>query len=96
MIKMHPVKCEYSIDNDFKTYKKGSFAFWATERYFFANKYLGFSFMGNITHKPWVLTTAKVDNQNLEVLKSYKIVSQHKDILFCKSLEVTTSKLHLI
>ena len=34
-------KCEYSIDNDFKTYKKGSFAFWATERYFFANKYLG-------------------------------------------------------
>ena len=48
--------------------------------------------MGNITHKPWVLTTAKVDNQNLEVLKSYKIVSQHKDILFCKSLEVTTSK----
>ena len=23
MIKMHPVKCEYSIDNDFKTYKKG-------------------------------------------------------------------------
>ena len=62
----------------------------------FANKYLGFSFMGNITHKPWVLTTAKVDNQNLEVLKSYKIVSQHKDILFCKSLEVTTSKLQLI
>ena len=52
--------------------------------------------MGNITHKPWVLTTAKVDNQNLEVLKPYKIVSQHKDILFCKSLEVTTSKLHLI
>lgn len=89
-------KCEYSIDDDFKTYKKGSFAFWATERYFFANKYLGFSFMGNITHKPWVLTTAKVNNQNLEVLKPYKIVSQHKDILFCKSLEVTTSKLHLI
>ena len=52
--------------------------------------------MGNITHKPWVLTTAKVDNQNLEVLKSYKIVSQHKDILCRKSLEVTTSKLHLI
>ena len=52
--------------------------------------------MGNITHKPWILTTAKVNNQNLEVLKPYKIVSQHKDILFCKSLEVTTSKLQLI
>ena len=89
-------KCDYSVDNDFKIYKKDSFAFWATERYFFANKYLGFSFMGNITHKPWVLSTAKVDNQKLDVLKSYNIVSKHKDVLFCESLEVTTSKLRLI
>ena len=89
-------KCAYSIDDDFKTYKKGSFAFWATERYFFANKYLGFSFMGNITHQPWILTTAKVNNQNLDLLKPYNIVSQCKDILFCKSLEVATSKLQLI
>lgn len=89
-------KCEYYIDDDFQISKKNSFAFWATERYFFANKYLGFSFMGKITHKPWLLTTAKVNNQSLEVLKPYNIVSQHKDILFCKSLEVTTSKLQLI
>ncbi len=52
--------------------------------------------MGNINHKPWILTSAKANNQNLDILKPYKIVSQHKDILFCESLELTTSKLQLI
>jgi len=92
----HIFKCNYTIDEHFKIYEKSSFASWATERYFFANKYLGLSFMGKITHQPWSLTTATVKNRNLDVLEPYEIVAQHKDIFFCKSLEVTTSKLQLL
>ena len=39
---------EYKITSEVKNYEKGSFSYWATERYFFANKYMGISFKGEI------------------------------------------------
>lgn len=90
-------ECNYTVHNDFKLYEKDSFAYWATERYFFASKYLGLSFMGTISHDPWRLATATVENKDLSIIKNnYKIASQNENILFCDSLEVTTSQLRLI
>ncbi|MBU1683842.1 DUF2071 domain-containing protein [Patescibacteria group bacterium] len=90
-------ECEYTVHDDFKIYEKNSFAYWATERYFFANKYLRMSFMGTISHEPWRLATASVNNKDLSIISNnYDIVSQNEHILFCNSLEVTTSKLKLI
>jgi len=89
-------ECEYTSDNQYLTFEKDTFAYWATERYFFASKYLGKSFTGNIMHKPWHLTTAKAKNRNLGVLDKYPIERQYPDILFCDSIDVTTSKLYLI
>lgn len=90
------VRCEYEIEDKDSSFAKDSFAYWATERYFFASKYLGRSFTGNIMHKPWHLTTAKVRNHNLTELDKYPIAKQHPDMLFCDRLDVTTSKLYLI
>jgi len=84
---------EYKITSKAKIYKKESFAFWATERYFFANKHLGISFKGKISHKPWQLCTAKVKNTNLAVLDKYELGKQHPDILFCEQIDVETNKL---
>lgn len=60
---------------------------------FFANKYLGVSFKGEISHKPWELSTASVENATLSVLDTYKLKTQHPDILFCKQIDVQTNKL---
>lgn len=87
---------EYKITSEAKVYAKNTFASWSTERYFFANKYLGVSFKGEISHKPWQLSTASVENSNLSVLDNYDIKSQHPDILFCKQLDVQTNKLSRI
>lgn len=87
---------EYKITSEAKISSKDSFAYWATERYFFANKYLGISFKGEISHKPWELCFASVENFNLSVLDSYDVKSQHPDILFCKQLDVQTNKLSRI
>ncbi len=87
---------EYKITSYKKVYEKESFAYWSTQRYFFANKYLGISFKGEITHKPWELCTAKVNNSNLEVLNEFNIKTQHPDILFCKEIQVQTNKLERI
>lgn len=88
--------CKYTTSDNYKTFEKGSFASWATERYFFANKYLGKSFIGEIDHKPWKLTSATVTNHNLNILDNYPIVKQYDEILFCNSIDVVTSKLKLI
>lgn len=85
--------CEYEPYGEELVHEEGSFAFWATERYFFANKHLGESFMGIISHKPWRLSSARVKSDNLEILKPYPIVAQHKEVLFCSSLDVATSEL---
>lgn len=86
----------YTIEQEKRIYSKDSFAFWATERYFFVNKYLGKSFIGRISHQPWQLSLADVTNHNLEILKEYPLGSRHPEILFCSALEITTSPLHLI
>ncbi len=87
---------QYKITSESKVYDKETFAFWATQRYFFANKYLGVSFKGEISHKPWELCTASVENSNLSVLEKYNLKVQHPDILFCKQLDVQTNQLSRI
>lgn len=84
---------QYKITSESKVYDKETFAFWATQRYFFANKYLGVSFKGEISHKPWELCTASVENSNISVLDIYNLKTQHSDILFCKHIDVQTNKL---
>lgn len=84
---------QYKITSESKVYDKETFAFWATQRYFFANKYLGVSFKGEISHKPWELCTASVENSNISVLDTYNLKTQHPDILFCKHINVQTNKL---
>jgi len=84
---------QYKITSESKVYDKETFAFWATQRYFFANKYLGISFKGEISHKPWELCTASVENSNISVLDIYNLKTQHSDILFCKHIDVQTNKL---
>ena len=86
----------YKITSEAKHYPIDSFAYWATERYFFANKYLGISFKGEISHKPWQLSTASVSNTNLSVLDKYNIKTQNQDVFFCKQLDVQTNKLSRI
>ena len=88
-----PFEVKYTVNSKLKVYEEGSFAYWSTERYFFANKYLGFSFKGEINHKPWQLSTACVKNQNLDVLNSFEIVNKHPDILYCEEISLQTSKL---
>jgi hypothetical protein len=87
---------EYKITSQAKVYEKSTFAFWSTQRYFFANKYLGVSFKGEISHGPWELCTASVENSSLSVLDTYNIKAQHPDIFFCKQLDVQTNKLSRI
>lgn len=87
---------QYTITSNEKVYEEETFAFWATQRYFFANKYLGVSFKGEISHEPWQLCTATVQNANLSVLDRYNIKAQHPDILFCKQIDVQTNKLSRI
>lgn len=89
-------QAQYEITSEAKVYPKESFASWSTERYFFANKYLGVSFKGEISHKPWELSRASVENYNLGVLDKYDLKSQYPDILFCKQLDVQTNKLSRI
>lgn len=84
---------QYKITSESKVYNEDTFAFWATQRYFFANKYLGVSFKGEISHEPWELCTASVENANLSVLDTYQVKTQHPDILFCKHIDVQTNKL---
>jgi len=84
---------QYSVTSEPKRYKKGSFAFWATERYFFANKYLGVIFKGEIEHQPWELSTATAHNTNLSILERYSVGKRHPEILFCKQLDVQTNSL---
>jgi uncharacterized protein YqjF (DUF2071 family) len=87
---------QYKITSEPKIYEENTFGYWATERYFFANKYLGVSFKGEISHKPWELCTASVVNSNLSVLDKYDIKEQYSDILFCKQIDVQTNKLSRI
>ena len=87
------LQTQYKITSESKVYDKETFAFWATQRYFFANKYLGVSFKGEISHKPWELCTASVENSNISVLDTYHLKTQHPDILFCKHIDVQTNKL---
>lgn len=87
---------EYEVSSKPKRYTKDSFAYWATERYFFANKYMGVSFMGQISHEPWELCEAKALNDNLGLLASYEIKNRHSDVLFCHSIDVQTNKLQRI
>lgn len=87
---------QYKIISEEKNYEKKSFAYWATERYFFANKYLGISFKGEISHKPWKLCIASVENSDLSVLDKYDIKNEYPEIFFCKQLDVQTNKLSCI
>ena len=87
---------QYEPISEPKIYKKDTFAFWATERYFFVNKYLGVSFKGIIFHNSWELSMAKVKNTNLSILDEYKIGKQYPDILFCKQIDVETNQLKSI
>jgi uncharacterized protein len=89
-------KTQYKITSEEKNYEKISFAYWATERYFFANKYLGISFKGEISHKPWRLCTASVKNSDLSVLDKYDIKNEYPEVFFCKHLDVQTNKLSRI
>ncbi|CAA6799187.1 MAG: Unknown protein [uncultured Sulfurovum sp.] len=87
---------EYQVTSEPKVYDEKSFAFWSTQRYFFANNYLGISFKGEISHKPWELSTASVKNKNLSVLDQYAILRQHPDIFFCQEIQVETNPLSRI
>lgn len=87
---------EYEVVSEPKYYEKNSFAHWATERYFFANRYLGVSFMGKISHDKWQLCQAKATNSNLSVLDSYALGQKYPDVLFCKELAVETNSLQRI
>jgi len=87
---------EYNIDQNFQRHTKESFAFWVTERYFFANQHLGFNFMGRISHEPWHLCSAEVTATNLEVLDKYDVLSEHRETFFCEQIEVVTSQLKRI
>ena len=87
------LQMQYKVTSESKEYDKETFAFWATQRYFFANKYLGISFKGEILHKPWKLCTASVENANLFVLDPYHVKTQHPDIYFCKQIDVRTNQL---
>ncbi|CAA6824529.1 MAG: Unknown protein [uncultured Sulfurovum sp.] len=84
---------EYKVTSEPKVYDQDTFAFWATQRYFFANKYLGVSFKGEISHESWELSTGSVENTSLSVLDTYDVKSQHPDILFCKQIDVQTHPL---
>ena len=87
---------DYQVTSEPKVYDEKSFAFWSTQRYFFANKYLGISFKGEISHKPWELSTANVHNLNLSVLDGYGIRRQHPESFFCQEIEVETNPLSRI
>ena len=87
---------DYTIGTQEKTYSKDRFAHWATERYFFASKYLNNSFIGKISHKPWKLYEAKAVNNNLKVLDNYNIKKRHPNVLFCKQIDVCTGSLEKI
>ncbi len=87
---------EYKVLTKPKRFPKDSFAFWATERYFFANTYLGVSFMGQITHEPWELSEARATNSDLSVLKPYDLGQRVPDVLFCKEIKVQTNALKRI
>lgn len=89
-------RAHYKVISKAQSSKKDSFAHFATERYFFASKYLGISFKGEITHKPWKLASAKVENINLGVLEPYNLYKQHPTILFCEQLDVQTGTLKRI
>lgn len=86
----------YELLSEPKHHQEGSFAYWATERYFFANRYFGVSFMGEIAHKPWELSIAKAKNSSLEILSGFKLGERHEDVLFSPLLEVKTSTLKRI
>lgn len=88
--------CSYKTEQEASHRPKGSFAFWATERYFFANKYLGKSFIGTISHAPWKLANAEVKNHSLKILEEYPLGEQHPEVLFCEALHVSTSELRLL
>lgn len=89
-------ECEYKIASEPKKFTKETFAYWATERYFFAQKYLWFSFMGAIEHKQWNLREAVANNINLEVLAPYNTVSRHTDVIYCDSIDIKTNSLRRI
>lgn len=89
-------RVHYKVTSKAEVFQKGSFAFWATERYFFANKYLGISFKGEIAHKPWKLSYATVEKSDLSVLDPYSLYKQHSDILYCEQLDVQTDTLKRI
>ena len=90
------LKLQYNVQEEVQSHDEKSFACWATERYFFANKYMGVSFRGNIMHKPWKLSNATAVNKNLNVMAPYTLGTQHPQTLFCKALDVTTSELKRI
>ncbi len=87
---------KYEILSKPKLYSEGEFAHWATERYFFANKYLGVSFRAEISHKPWELSEAKALNVNLNLFKIYNLHQVDERVFFCHSLDVATGTLRRI
>ena len=88
--------CSYTTEQEASHRSEGSFAFWATERYFFANKHLTKSFIGTISHAPWKLANAEVKNDTLKILEKYPLGEQRPEVLFCEALHVSTSELRLL
>lgn len=86
----------YSLTSQAKFYEKDTFAYWATERYFFLNRHLGATFKGVISHKQWKLSSAVATNSNLDVLKEYTVHEKHSETFFCEELNVETSSLSRI
>lgn len=87
---------KYEIVSEPKQYREGEFAHWATERYFFANRYLGISFKAEISHQPWQLCEAKVHNTNLELLLQYNLYDGDERVFFCHAIDVSTGSLRRI
>ena len=73
-------QAHYEVTSEPKRYEKSTFPFWATERYFFVSKYLSINFKGEISHKPWELSIAKIENTNLSILDDYELKEQHSNI----------------
>lgn len=80
---------EFHITSQARLYEKESFAYWATERYFFTTKKLFFTLKASISHKQWSLCEATCKNSSLELLEPYTLGERHPDTLFCKSIEIT-------
>lgn len=80
---------DYRITSKPKIYDQDTFAFWATERYYFTTRKLWFTLKASISHKPWNLCKATCTNHSLQLLQPYSLGEKHPDTLFCESIEIT-------